>query len=149
LNELETRLDKWLYFIKHLEDFTTIPQLFNDVIFKIAFDKTALARYNALEINDYELSLKNYRDSHAVVSSAFKDGEIKGEVKGIEKGIVIGKKEGKKEGIAIGKEEGKKEGKKDTQIEMVKSAFSMSMSIENISQLTKLSEAEIKTILGI
>ncbi len=29
---LETRLDQWLYFIKHLEDFETIPAIFKDEI---------------------------------------------------------------------------------------------------------------------
>lgn len=31
--ELETRLDKWLYFIRNLEDFQTIPNMFKDDIF--------------------------------------------------------------------------------------------------------------------
>lgn len=30
-NELLTRLDKWLYFIKHLEDFQTIPEIFKAI----------------------------------------------------------------------------------------------------------------------
>jgi predicted transposase/invertase (TIGR01784 family) len=31
---LNTRLDKWLYFIKHLEDFQSIPHIFNNDIIK-------------------------------------------------------------------------------------------------------------------
>ena len=34
LEELTTRLDKWLYFIKHLEDFETIPEIFKDEVSK-------------------------------------------------------------------------------------------------------------------
>ena len=32
-HELATRLDKWLYFIKNLEDFQNIPELFKDEVF--------------------------------------------------------------------------------------------------------------------
>lgn len=42
-NELSTRLDKWLYFIKYLEDFQTIPAIFRDDIFIKAFEKAELA----------------------------------------------------------------------------------------------------------
>ena len=43
-NELETRLDKWLYFIKHLEDFQIIPDIFKDKIFEKAFEKAEIAK---------------------------------------------------------------------------------------------------------
>ena len=32
-HELKTNIDKWLYFIKHLEDFQSIPQIFIDSVF--------------------------------------------------------------------------------------------------------------------
>ena len=37
--QLETRLDQWLFFIKHLEDFQDIPLIFKDEIFNSAFEK--------------------------------------------------------------------------------------------------------------
>ena len=40
--ELDTRLDKWLYFIKYLEDFQNIPAVFNDEIFEQAFEKAEI-----------------------------------------------------------------------------------------------------------
>ncbi|TAE40665.1 MAG: Rpn family recombination-promoting nuclease/putative transposase, partial [Sphingobacteriales bacterium] len=36
-NQLETRLDQWLFFIKHLENFQHIPAIFKDEVFKQAF----------------------------------------------------------------------------------------------------------------
>ena len=42
--ELNTRLDKWLYFIKHLEAFKSIPVIFKDEVFTQAFKKAALAK---------------------------------------------------------------------------------------------------------
>jgi hypothetical protein len=45
--ELNTRLDKWLYFIKHLEDFQSIPAIFkNEVVFLKAFEKAEVANLN-------------------------------------------------------------------------------------------------------
>jgi predicted transposase/invertase (TIGR01784 family) len=55
--ELKTRLDKWLYFIKHLEDFQTIPTIFKDEVFSQAFEKAELAKFNQAELDSYENSL--------------------------------------------------------------------------------------------
>ena len=76
--ELETRLDKWLYFIKHLEDFQNIPEVFKDEIFEIAFEKAEIAKYTENERNEYEQSLKIYRDLKGAFDSAFYDGKIEG-----------------------------------------------------------------------
>ena len=46
-HELETRLDKWLYFIKHLEDFQSIPAIFKDSVFIHAFETAAIANYTS------------------------------------------------------------------------------------------------------
>ena len=79
-NELETRLDKWLYFIKHLEDFQTIPQIFKDEIFEKAFEKAEIANYSELERNEYEQSLKTYRDLKSAFETAFDDGKLEGKL---------------------------------------------------------------------
>ena len=77
-NELESRLDKWLYFIKHLEDFQNIPEIFSDAIFVQAFEKAEIAKYSEAERNIYEESLKTYRDLKGVIDTAFDDGIISG-----------------------------------------------------------------------
>lgn len=73
--ELETRLDKWLYFIKHLEDFQTIPTIFKDEVFTQAFEKAELARFGQAELDSYENSLKSYRDLKGVIDTAFEEGQ--------------------------------------------------------------------------
>ena len=77
-NELESRLDKWLYFIKHLEDFQNIPEIFGDAIFIQAFEKAEIAKYSENERNTYEESLKTYRDLKGVIDTAFDDGKVEG-----------------------------------------------------------------------
>ena len=72
--QLRTRLDQWLYFIKHLEDFEQMPTIFSDVIFEEAFEKAALAQLSPAERDSYENSLKVYRDLKGVVDTAYDDG---------------------------------------------------------------------------
>ena len=84
-HELETRLDKWLYFIKHLEDFQNIPEIFNDSIFIQAFEKAEIAKYNADEMYDYQQSLKVFRDNKNTFDyakeTAFDEGLTEGIIK--------------------------------------------------------------------
>jgi predicted transposase/invertase (TIGR01784 family) len=74
--DLKTRLDKWLYFIKHLEDFQTIPTIFADEVFIQAFEKAELAKYGQAELDSYEMNLKIYRDYKNTVDTAFDDGKL-------------------------------------------------------------------------
>ena len=84
-SELETRQDKWLFFIKHLEDFQTIPGIFKDeAIFKKAFEKAELAKLDAAQWETYERSLKDYRDIKGYIDTAFENGKSEGILKGIE-----------------------------------------------------------------
>lgn len=80
--ELETRLDKWLYFIKHLEDFQTIPTIIADEVFNQAFEKAELAKFGPAERVNYENSLKIYRDLKGVIDTAFDEGRIEGKLEG-------------------------------------------------------------------
>ena len=75
-NELETRLDKWLYFIKHLEDFQNIPAIFSDKVFEQAFEKAELSKLGQTDLDKYENSLKVYRDLKAVLDTAFDEGKL-------------------------------------------------------------------------
>ncbi|WP_299287352.1 Rpn family recombination-promoting nuclease/putative transposase [uncultured Mucilaginibacter sp.] len=80
--ELESRLDKWLYFIKNLEDFQTIPTIFKDEVFIQAFEKAELAKFNQIELDNYENSLKSYRDLKGVIDTAFDEGKTEGKLEG-------------------------------------------------------------------
>ena len=62
--ELVTRLDKWLFFIKNLESFQSIPEIFKgDVVFMEAIAKSELAQMDEAEMDNYQGSMKSYRDS--------------------------------------------------------------------------------------
>ena len=81
-NDLTTRLDKWLYFIKHLEDFQSIPSIFRDEVFMQAFEKAELANLGQVELDRYENSLKVYRDLKGVIDTAFDEGKTEGRIEG-------------------------------------------------------------------
>jgi predicted transposase/invertase (TIGR01784 family) len=81
-NQLKTRLDKWLYFIKYLEDFQSIPTIIADEVFNKAFEKAEIAKFGAREIASYENSLKVYRDLKNVIDTAFDDGKNEGRTEG-------------------------------------------------------------------
>ena len=78
--DLKTRLDQWLYFIKNLEDFQAIPNIFKDEVFSQAFEKAEIAKYSQNELNNYENSLKSYRDLKGVIDTAFDDGKLEGKL---------------------------------------------------------------------
>ncbi|OOB82780.1 PD-(D/E)XK nuclease family transposase [Flavobacterium columnare] len=116
--DLNSRLDKWLYFIKNLEDFQNIPTIFKDEVFTQAFEKAELANFGQWELDKYESSLKVYRDLKSIIDTAFDDG----------------------------KEEGKIQGKIEEKIKIAKQAKTMGLSIPDIIKLTGLSEKEINEL---
>lgn len=77
-NELSSRLEQWLYFIKHLEDFQSIPAIFKDEVFSQAFEKAELAKFGKADIDAYEMNLKYYRDYKGTIDTAFDEGKLEG-----------------------------------------------------------------------
>lgn len=161
-HQLATRLDKWLYFIKNLEDFQSIPELFKDEVFTQAFQVAELAKMDREDWERYEYSLKVFRDNKATYDYAvetareeglqkgIQEGLEKGIQEGLQKGIQEGKKEGIqegiKEGIKEGKREGIKEGKREEQIKIARQARTMGLDILSIQKLTGLSIDEIENL---
>ena len=138
-NELKTRLDKWLYFIKNLEDFESIPTIFKDEVFIEAFAKAELATFGPEEIDKYEGSLKVFRDNKAVFDyakqTAYDEGKTEGNIAGKTQGIIEGKIEGKIEGML--------KGKLEKTLEIAKALKVQGISVEVIINTTGLSKQEI------
>ncbi len=92
-NDLETRLDKWMYFIKHLEDFQSIPTIFSDEVFAKAFETAELAKLGQANLDMYEMNLKIYRDYKNTIDTAIDEGKT---LRNSEIGKVL-----KKRGVSI------------------------------------------------
>ena len=91
-NELESRLDKWLFLLKHLPDLNNPPPGIDGEVFRLLFEIAELANFSRQEQQAYESSLKYYRDLKNVIDSAEGGGIAKGMVKGIAKGITQGQR---------------------------------------------------------
>jgi len=141
-DNLSSRLDKWLFFIKNLEDFQSIPSIFSDEIFEKAFEKAELAKFGQEEMDKYESSLKLYRDLKGVIDTAFIEGRSEGKIEGLEEGRQEGLEEGRLEGLEEGRLEGLQEGKYN----MAKLLKDNGVQIQLIIQTTGLTREEINLL---
>lgn len=117
-NELENHFDKWLYFLKHLETFESIPDILKEDVFIKGFEIAEISHFNKKELAEYEESLKHYRDLKGVIDTSFEEGE------------------------KLGYEKGKDEMAR----EMAKTMKTKGYSMEEISELTKLPKDEIEKL---
>lgn len=80
-SELKTQKDKWLFFLKHLEDFDDIPNVLHMPVFEKAFETAEYVKYSPAMQEAYQNNLKAYRDNRNVVETAYVEGEAKGRAK--------------------------------------------------------------------
>jgi predicted transposase/invertase (TIGR01784 family) len=116
--ELETYFDKWLYVLRNLEDLTKRPAKLQEKIFAKLFEQAEIANYSEQEYNEYEHSLKVYRDLNNVIETAETTGE--------------------KRGIAKGKAERDRE--------IARTMLSKDLEIQLIMEITQLSKQEIEQL---
>ena len=121
-SELETRFDKWCYFLKNLESFENIPSILKEPIFEKAFHTAEISAMSQSEYDVYKESLLAYWESKEVLETARIEGRLEGRI----------------EGEQIGLQKGK--------IEIAKNAIGLGLSDEEISKLTGLSIEEIKSL---
>jgi predicted transposase/invertase (TIGR01784 family) len=133
-NELENHFEKWLYFLKHLEDFETIPQILKEPVFVKGFEVAEIANFDENQLWEYEESLKVHRDFKGVVANSIEEGQKIGWAKGI--------KEGREEGI----KEGREEGEKNKAMEMAKKLKEKGNDIRFIAEISGLTPEEIEKL---
>ncbi len=77
-SQLETHFDKWLYCIKYLQNLDDIPMKLQEKIFRKLFKSAEIANFSKVEMQEYENSLKYYRDMKNVTDTAHEEGKIEG-----------------------------------------------------------------------
>ncbi len=60
--DLDTRFEKWLYVLKNLHKLDRIPEKLKENIFLKLFDTAEISKFTQKEYQEYENSLKYYRD---------------------------------------------------------------------------------------
>lgn len=76
-NELKTSFDKWLFVLRHLPDLQDRPKALQERIFEKLFKTAEIAKFSQKERQEYEDSLKYYRDLVNTVDTAEQDGRLK------------------------------------------------------------------------
>jgi predicted transposase/invertase (TIGR01784 family) len=84
--KLESHLDKWLYFLKHLAEWDAMPTVFADDVIAQGFTLAELYAMSVEERRRYDDELKHYRDALNMLQTAQQEGIEKGIEKGIEQG---------------------------------------------------------------
>jgi len=77
--ELKTRFDKWLFVLKNLHKLDRIPDDLRENIFQKLFETAEIAKFNKLEYQAYEDSLKYYRDLKNSIDYAKEVARTEGE----------------------------------------------------------------------
>jgi len=95
--ELETRFDKWLFILKNLHKLERIPEKLKENIFLKLFETAEISKFSQLEYQEYEDSLKYYRDIKNSLDTAREEGKMEGK---IEEKIETAKT-GLKEGLSV------------------------------------------------
>lgn len=76
--QLETRFEKWLFILKNLNKLERIPEKLKENIFLKLFETDEIAKFNQQEYQEYEDSLRYYRDIKNSLDTAKEEGKIEG-----------------------------------------------------------------------
>jgi predicted transposase/invertase (TIGR01784 family) len=79
-HELKNHFDKWLYFLKNLENFDHIPTILKEPIFEKAFNTLEEANLTREQLEQYQKSLLTYWELKGVVDTAYDDGKADGKL---------------------------------------------------------------------
>ncbi len=79
--ELTSRFDKWLFVLKNLHKLDRIPERLKENIFLKLFEIAEISKFTQKEYQDYEDSLKYYRDLKNSLDTAREEGIKEGERK--------------------------------------------------------------------
>lgn len=121
-NELETMFDKWLFVLRNLSRLMQRPAALQERVFVKLFETAEIARFTKEQYEEYEESLKVYRDWKNTIDTAVNKAENKGRA------------------------EGRAEGEKQKQIEIAFNMKNRGMGVDVISEVTGLSEYELKEL---
>ena len=120
--ECDNDFERWIYVLKNMETLNRLPFKAQKSVFKKLEQIVDIASMSKADRIKYDESIKKYRDTLAVMSGQW----LEGEAKGLQKGLLKGKAEGLQEAA--------------------KNMKAMGMSYEQIAAATGLSEETIKSL---
>ena len=81
IDQLETNFDKWIYVLQNLSRLDKQPKYLQTAVFNRLFAEAEIASFTQTELQDYEDSLKAYRDIKNSLDTARKEGITEGMAK--------------------------------------------------------------------
>ena len=148
-NELEDMFDKWMFVLRNLSRLMGRPAALQERVFTKLFEAAEIAKFSKQQYDEYEESLKAYRDWQNTIETAKMKSREEGRAEGIEVGRAEGI-EGRAEGIEVGRAEGielgRAEGRKLERIEMARKFKASGIPADIIARNTGLSEKEISDL---
>jgi predicted transposase/invertase (TIGR01784 family) len=133
--QLETRFDKWAYFLKNLESFENIPQILNEPIFSKAFATAEMAKMHPQQRNAYAKSKLDYIGIIEVANTAKEEGRE------------LGREEGREQGREQGREEGREQGREEEKKALVIALCKDGDSPTRISKLLGIPIEKVQQII--
>ena len=110
LHELETRLDHWLFALRHIQELDGRPPEFSDDIYTDLFEKARQSHFTKEEWLMFTQEQKERWDRNSIINTARREGRDEGialgELRGEKRGLALGKQRG----IALGEKRGEKRG---------------------------------------
>ena len=86
-DELDNLFEKWLFAIRHLPDLLERPKKLYEKVFERFFEQAEIAKFNRQERQEYEDSLKAYRDWYSVMETAKNKSRAEGRAEGLAEGL--------------------------------------------------------------
>ena len=137
-DQLESHFEKWLFAFKHLPSLHDRPAKLQERIFTKLFEAANIAKFTPAERNEYEDSLKVYRDLKNSLDTAMEEGRAEG----LAEGLVAGRAEGRAEGLA----EGRMAGEKARAAKIAENLLSTGMDPDTVALVTGLSPSEVRKL---
>lgn len=117
-NELNGMFEKWLFVLRNLSRLMERPKALQERVFTKLFKTAEIAKFTKEEYDNYEESLKVYRDWKNTIDTAKK----------------------------ISREEGREEGREEKAIEMARNLKAKGVAIDIIAECSGLTEEQINAL---
>lgn len=136
-DECEDMCEKWLYSIRNMHLLKERPAGVEGTELEELYDEAHYAAWSADKRSLYERYIMNKNDYENILCEHYEDG------------FAAGRTEGRAEGRAEGREEGILSGVRSSRMEMARKLYSRGMSVTEISELTSLTEDEVREVCNL
>lgn len=145
-SELHTLFDKWMFVLRNLSSLLERPTALQERVFEKLFTAAEISCFTPHQLDEYEESLKVFRDLNNVIKTAKWEGWEEGREEGLKEGLTKGQEQGREEGLKEGLKEGENKGRNKERLQMAAGMKQKGIPSEVIAELTGFSLEEIDNL---